>query len=354
MGGQYTVLGSGGYGCVISPAVIFPNSKIVTEQNKHDFVTKLASDAVDEFNIANNIRNLLPNADKYAILPIDHIYCGLQPQDLGITDSDKTIIKNCKNSGAAGILRDLDNKAYYEAPVLCAFQLIKYDGNLNDLSYSALDLFSIYVNTFTSLEKLHEKGIFHLDIKDENLCYLSRPLRLLFADWGLSLLRDPNPKQFYLDVKYRFKSDIYEYYATLYNRAGVTQIRDLFLETNKIMKNIFRLATPENSYGLFTYICRTYDVLLLAAAFIKVLRLGGLEADIGTADNIVYFTEDKIKQYKQELYNSGGHEVQVFLARPVAPERPVMGYSLGGGRRRPSKRRSKRLNRLSKRPTKKY
>jgi hypothetical protein len=222
------VIGSGGYGCAIWPALIFANSVEVNQSNDAQFVTKLASDAQEEYDTAKIIQQRLREtgnslSESVGIFPVDPLVCGIKLRDLDISENDMTIIEKCKESGAGDILekqfnevltnrripavRDYrsarDYRSTIERPLsrlpyaprmmqspllggdlfLCGIQYPKYLGNI-DRMYLQDDL-SVFYSAVEKLSLLHSCGVYHLDIKIPNLCYFwKRDVR--FADWGLS------------------------------------------------------------------------------------------------------------------------------------------------------------------------
>jgi hypothetical protein len=198
--GGSQVIGSGGYGCAVWPALVFWNSKTVTERNRKEYVTKIASDALEEYDTAKAIADLAPGCGIY---PVDEPVC-----DLSLREMSK--IKNsieCKNRfdpnlwwkdvGIAEIERlykDLHKREYIHEwgierhlPVrggkfqsICAVQFPKFVSDLTRVFITDDMKTSLDDKLFT----LHTNQVVHLDIKRQNLALLNGDV--YFADWGFA------------------------------------------------------------------------------------------------------------------------------------------------------------------------
>jgi hypothetical protein len=191
-------LAQGGFGCILSPAL--PIGSVVTQENEYDFVTKIARDAEDEYDIGRYVAARAPDSGVY---PVDLI-CGITPGRL----PPKLLAQirlQCKNTLSAPNKRSfLDGGAAFQE--WCAVQYPVYEmdmykfsiepytqyGSSHD-SYPRAALFSGGCLTRTAnllmrrLHDLHRNGIFHMDIKLENIAVVSTrtdPVDVRFADWG--------------------------------------------------------------------------------------------------------------------------------------------------------------------------
>lgn len=82
---EYAVIGQGGFGCVISPALIFQSSTDVTESNKQFYVTKLIDGNDDyEYDIAKIIESKLDKNENVGLFPVDSLECGIRLDTLQI------------------------------------------------------------------------------------------------------------------------------------------------------------------------------------------------------------------------------------------------------------------------------
>jgi len=200
------VIGTGGFGCVIWPAIVFANEKTVTQSTAQMYVTKLADDASQEYDIAMEIKSRAPNCGIY---PVDSLQCGLQYSDLApfMDEATRTCAKQLRKYIGERPLRSTIMHNYvptqpygsiYGGHTLCAIQYPKYSDTL--LVIRDFDrthpkkrefVYKIYDKLTRKLTKLHNNNIVHLDIKLTNMCVLnSEPY---FADWGLTFVFDATP-----------------------------------------------------------------------------------------------------------------------------------------------------------------
>lgn len=223
-------MGTGGYGCVLSPAIVFSDSVEVTQENKHRYVTKLARDAEDEYDTAILIRDQVFRSNPHislGIFPVDNLECGISSKDLGpnafaIIERCKQLIYTDKKSvqkitlgpkkdykykrGPTGIYDDvLEWKPWLRGgrirggeSYLCALQYPKYERNFLGLINQGREWFKLgrppsiilkyiedtEIDCRLVLQELHKAGVVHLDIKLENIC--EDDLTAKLADWGLA------------------------------------------------------------------------------------------------------------------------------------------------------------------------
>ena len=203
-------LGNGSYGCALYPAIVFKNSTIVTEINKYSYVTKVASDAENEYDRAYNVmKTLLKNGGsdllKIGIFPLEPLHCGISMGDLG-KFADAYLSGKCNNI----VKRDIRQKEIqlynykdfieggedsyeedhrYRNSYACGIQYPKFDADLTQVikrKFAVKDFKDLGKTLLSYLQTMHSFNIFHLDIKSDNLCVIGDAPK--FADWGLSFV----------------------------------------------------------------------------------------------------------------------------------------------------------------------
>lgn len=214
-------LGNGAYGCGLYPAIVFPDSEVVTEQNKYSYVTKVASDAEDEFDKAFIIMKVLTanGVDlKLGIFPVEALHCGINVGDLGKFaeaymngECNKIVGRQLDRNIRLYNYRDFqggmdsedsgfgeteyleyERQQRYKKSYACGIQYPKFDAVLTDVIrkkhiIADPNMLAVYGNTLlTNLRTMHTLNIFHLDIKPDNLCILGPDAR--FFDWGFSFI----------------------------------------------------------------------------------------------------------------------------------------------------------------------
>ena len=214
-------LGNGAYGCGLYPAIVFPNSEVVTQENKYSYVTKVASDAEDEFDKAFNVMKVLTANGidlKVGIFPVEELHCGISVGDLGkyaeaylSGECHKIVGRTLDHNVRLYNYRDFqggqdsedsefaeseyleyERQQRYKKSFACGIQYPKFDAVLSDLIKKKVlvpdpSILPVYGNTLlTNLRTMHNLNIFHLDIKLENLCILGPDAR--FFDWGFSFI----------------------------------------------------------------------------------------------------------------------------------------------------------------------
>lgn len=193
-------LAKGGYGCILSPALVL--GKVVNETNKNLYVTKIARDAEDEFDIGRFVASKAPDS---GVFPVDLI-CGISRANLPETVY-RRITANCKDvltsrnkrsvfggkNAAKGKNGARGGKAFTE---WCAVQYPKYLYDMYNFlkgnppmckNYPPMQLGRAANLIFERLVNLHDEGIYHMDIKGENMAVMSVSggvLDIRFADWG--------------------------------------------------------------------------------------------------------------------------------------------------------------------------
>jgi len=119
---ERVVLGSGAYGCAVWPAMLFSSSIEVKESNMTEYVTKLASDATDEYDLAKGIESRLlatgsPLAKITGVFPVDPLACGISIKDLKLNAKDTTIISSCKSQAGTILAENLKNALLERGPI---------------------------------------------------------------------------------------------------------------------------------------------------------------------------------------------------------------------------------------------
>lgn len=202
-------LGNGAYGCGLYPAIVFPDSEVVTEQNKYSYVTKVASDAEEEFDKAFVIMKVLTanGVDlKVGIFPVETLHCGINVGDLGKFaeaymngECNKIVGRQIDRNIRLYNYRDFqggmdsedsgfgeteyleyERQQRYKKSYACGIQYPKFDAVLTDVIRKKIpiadpNMLAVYGNTLlTNLRTMHTLNIFHLDIKADNLCILGQ------------------------------------------------------------------------------------------------------------------------------------------------------------------------------------
>lgn len=207
---------------MLYPAIPFSFAvrKVVNEQNKTLYVTKIAQDAEDEFDIGSYIQTLAPDA-------------GIYPEDLvcGITRKTvtPTVYERIKQSCGTLLVNDdktyffLDKAAYRtyvpraslrrssraslrssralvagaENKEWCAIQVPKYKYDCFKFiqsggcsSFSVRDLLEMSNRLLLRLYDLHKQNVYHQDIKALNIA-VTNDNELKFVDWGFCLVLPP-------------------------------------------------------------------------------------------------------------------------------------------------------------------
>lgn len=180
----------GGRGCILYPAILFTDDdperpSVVQPATRRDFVTKVAADACEEYNIAQYVKSKAPDAGVY---PVDlSIFVSPTEIDEGVLEQ---INQNCKD-----IVDILDDGREW-----CAIQIPKYDMDVRQMisrpfpcrKFPRMALFLGMNRLAQRLASLHRIHVYHMDIKDTNLAvmtpdasgpYANGP-NIKFADWG--------------------------------------------------------------------------------------------------------------------------------------------------------------------------
>jgi hypothetical protein len=73
-------MGVGGDGCVVFPAILFPNSRIVNRGTRQQYITKLATSLKKEYEVGRYIASKAPDT---GIFPVDDFVEDVAIEDLG-------------------------------------------------------------------------------------------------------------------------------------------------------------------------------------------------------------------------------------------------------------------------------
>jgi hypothetical protein len=219
------VLGTGGYGCAISPAIVFHNSLQITEANKEKYITKIASDAAEEYDLAKTIEEILGTDKHIGVFPVDNLQCGISKANIGPYYEE--VVKKCSQIKSMQSETSLTRKGYYTYRLtgglqeLCALQYPRYQSDLtffykpNGLPYEFSYLIvpklvekvvKQLMDRYTRLHSPHEYNgktyhIYHLDTKAQNMCFYNLvkkaysgkfyksldEIDVRIADWGFAL-----------------------------------------------------------------------------------------------------------------------------------------------------------------------
>jgi hypothetical protein len=191
LGGK--IIGSGGFGCVFSPALTCQNSKKITNNKKtKNKISKLMTErhAVKEFEEIQLIQSKLqsiPNYTDYFLLNNSNI---CRPKKLTTSDMSNFQLK-CKALKKEGITKKNINSNLSKLMILNmpngGIPIDVYMFNQNSIvSFQDLNknLIKLLLNGIIPMNK---KTIYHCDIKDSNvLVKEDKDLLPKLIDWGLS------------------------------------------------------------------------------------------------------------------------------------------------------------------------
>lgn len=337
------VIGTGGFGCVISPALVFSDSTVVTSENAGNYVTKLASDAQDEYDIGTAVVSKV--GKDVGIFPVDVLHCGVTWKDLGpkgeeIVSSckyaekhirnqlgEKTAYTNFKDFGSKKIGGDVKPWDLKDSQrnILCAVQYPRFLSDLNGWKPETPEIFyNGVVQLYTKLQKLHDANIAHLDIKPENIALVdSNPatLNLAFFDWGyaeflptaesVKILQDFIKKTESFDTQLREKT--YEFYVMNENaepdryKELDKQYEELSDEIKKNSDESLKIMYDEENYTKFKELRNEINNLVNKRKLIKNEQsLLGRNKNPVKHDQLKREIEDltkKIEQIKEDSWH---------------------------------------------------
>lgn len=199
------IIGSGGFGCVFSPAIVFNGQKnIVTYKNKKQYASKIAIDAAEEFKICKVI---VKHLEKNAINAFDlNETPGWFPFELHTETSEKfkrnlvmQIFLSPENAECKhNILKILNTQ-----PLIHVTQSLKYTTTLANyepryilpmLKYGPIpktSWYALFEQSISLLKKFHDVKIYLFDIKPQNIALnrnSSNDYDVYFTDWSPHLV----------------------------------------------------------------------------------------------------------------------------------------------------------------------
>ena len=285
------VLGTGTYGCVIWPALLFYNSVEVTPENTALFVTKVARDAIYEYDLAMEIKSRV--RPSVGVFPVDQLTCGISYKDIAPFYSQAS--RNCKVQlgkqffeQSEALIAAKKPKRLFEGKLrggekhLCAIQYPKYDRDLADFSelpktQQKVDLFVKFKRELKEkLLELHENNIVHLDIKPQNLCQMQDEAFL--CDWGFAFIMDTHD-DVRKCIEFLMSQTMVEYYVKLvpHDRYTIAQtyreaILSYFTSIAACVQAHFGASAEAQEHLLkeMTEIVEDLDACLLSAALRRI------------------------------------------------------------------------------------
>lgn len=105
--GDPKFLSKGAFGCVVSPAIVFPGSEVVNFTNRNEFVTKLGVNLFDEYDLAMAIQDIV--GPSVGIFPVDDMIFDVKISDLG--SEAKSITSRCTEIG--NVLKEPSKRGSY-------------------------------------------------------------------------------------------------------------------------------------------------------------------------------------------------------------------------------------------------
>lgn len=203
------LIGHGGYGCVFSPAIVTKKDTIITNQNKHEYVSKISLDPDTEFELTREIISLCRRAkiDVTGDLSLGwyplamhcfHLDSTINPR-LFLSQQDlETANEHCTNV-IDGIF---DARHYKKNQTICITQSKKFNFTLADFRGYLWERKFLHDEALIKLKLLHGLGIFHLDIKDSNMAITEGQtimpdnvdLSIYFTDWDMAKVIDHKSK----------------------------------------------------------------------------------------------------------------------------------------------------------------
>jgi len=289
------VIGRGGQGCVLSPALVFPNSRTVQVYNADQFVTKISESAPEEYDVGLFIQTL--TEPSIGVFPVDDLFCGITRARLG--PNADTIIAECEKTvhisrssaqynfrGGHLMAHHLDGGASMDEPIVCAIQYEKYDTDLRQTRLKEIQKITDYddipvVSTtskgtvlytlddqnlgtvlfsiaFDKLKILHDAKIVHLDIKGLNMALMRRldlentsqpqNIDIRFADFGFAAYLKERDDIF---MALKRTLQMWPYYTkTLVGKGEVLQLAKI---TNFYAITLKLEQLLKNAYNVFVY-----------------------------------------------------------------------------------------------------
>jgi len=274
---KYKYLGSGSYGCVITPSHSCDNNKKELNEQNISKLFNLKQEWEDEIIIQQEIeKNIDPNS-KFTVKMINN--CSYENKDF-LKD-----IKDFYNCDLINANTPIIYQINYENGGIDLFILVnKYYKNIN------IEVFKSFINIFEGVSLLNSKNICHHDIKLENIVYNSINNKFSLIDFGLMTLEDKiYTTSFLLSNKrwldfYNFPPEYSFIYNALHNDNKPINILNInsykyinyfedelnkikiFLSTLKINKNKLYLQKILDIKSIFIF-DYTYKKIMMSTLF---------------------------------------------------------------------------------------
>jgi serine/threonine protein kinase len=210
-----SVLGKGNFGCVISPNISCPNFSIVDSDK---YVSKLVKPDLfikDDFDIINalNIKNI-DGYDKHLAIPIHKCHS----TDININNVSQNSILDVKNCGI------YDNNVFNIIQMKGGITFSKFRTDNPDLLLQ--DLLPYYCAMFEAIIFLHNNGICHRDLKDDNILVDKSSLKLIDFGYAAPI----NHKLYSIDGNRGLYNELYNVEGNkgLYNEMFIIFDKDFF------------------------------------------------------------------------------------------------------------------------------
>lgn len=200
-------IGSGTFGCIFSPAIVFPGTSDRVKERPEDYVCKVGErDSISrEVRNANKLRThiLVSDPSRYALFPIGSVIKNIDPETFfrGANEPYASLQKTCADVKLTP--QNLNTRALYYMPKLQG-DLYKYTTNETMPVAQLRRGFSHYLR---GLHGLHAGGYVHLDIKEENIGILT-PTEFVLLDYDWVTALTPSGIRDFVD-----DFGTYEYYA---------------------------------------------------------------------------------------------------------------------------------------------
>jgi serine/threonine protein kinase len=189
-----TVIGEGGFGCVLHPNIgcTLNNGKTVKSSKKYIIKLMDKTDNLNELAIVESIKDIvkkIPNYKKYFVIKIESCTPFYFEKDYDL------ITRECKYFSSFSKKEVLD----------LAGLVMKYGGKrlddyiLNNSSKSFASRLLDFVEN--AIFPLNNKKVYHCDIKPANVVAYKRDIKLI--DWGFAYLHNINIFQFQVPVSFK-------------------------------------------------------------------------------------------------------------------------------------------------------
>lgn len=295
-GGKATVYGS--VGCIFSPAISCKNKELLNRE-KELYVSKLMlpEEAKKEMIIVNEIKNILSTLNekfkKY--LPILSTYMCDEPN---ITPTDLENVKICEN------VKGFENIKRYDIEMFRHFKMLNMINTGEDLfEYKSKQIIKTKGETKNMLEKMinfiiecifiiNNYGIFHADIKVENITYNNKKNCLSLIDFGRAIISKDNqsisPDIKYISMDFNILPQIiffHQDFPTIYSEIKMREIIKTKID-NSINGDIML-----NEFSSILSVKKTDVVKILSIALYK----NYLHKNLQLPENMIRYFHDIFK-----------------------------------------------------------